>query len=408
MWNRKELKKKAKISLKLNYIACVAVCFIMIFVAGEYQNTIQFIAEYNNQNVSNLKFDVDQKLQLVKEVEEIVGGEKRLKKLADDKIDAAVDKIADKYEIEDKDILRSWVDAYISQGATALNYKEVTVGGTVVDNSNWQLVTRTIESFISEDVDVDTDTGITEAELSYFFDLLTKEDTSKIGVINYVIRLFSQEVTWRVVFSLISSLISMFLAIFVAGPLIVGERRFFIENHTYKKTRIGRIGFLFKEHCYKPIITMLLIDLYKFLWSLTIVFGFVKKYEYEMIPFILAENPKIDRKKAFKLSKQMMKGNKWRSFVIDISFLPWVLTVVLAFALGTFCIFGVNYKSVFVPEAAAAVLLIFFINPYKTATKAELYLVLRHEVIEKGYEFSEELNDKYIDLDLLESSMVHS
>ena len=403
MWNRKEIKKKARQAFKLNYIACVAVCFIMVFIAGEYQNTIQFIAEYNSHNVSDLKFDTDQKLHLVKEVEKLVGGEQKLKKIADSRIDKAVGDIAEKYEIEDKETLRSWVDAYISQGASALNYKEVTLGSTSQDTSNLKLITRTIESFFSDDVNLDVDDGITEAELSYFFDLLTKEDTSKIGVINYVIRLFSQEVTWRVVFALISSLISLFLAFFVAGPLIVGERRFFIENHTYKKTRIGRIGFLFKEHCYKPIITMLLMDLYTFLWSLTIVFAPIKKYEYEMIPYILAENPRIDRKKAFKLSKQMMKGNKWKSFIVDLSFAPWSLLVLAVFSLFVFLIFGFNFKSMFVPEAAIAVLLVFFINPYRVQTKAELYLALRREAIDKKYEFFEELNDKYIDLDLLEA-----
>ena len=44
-----------------------------------------------------------------------------------------------------------------------------------------------------------------------------------------------------------------------------------------------------------------------------------------MIPYILAENPKIQRKKAFKLSKEMMKGNKWKTFILDLSFLGWDL-----------------------------------------------------------------------------------
>ena len=44
-----------------------------------------------------------------------------------------------------------------------------------------------------------------------------------------------------------------------------------------------------------------------------------------MIPYILAENPKIQRKKAFKLSKKMMKGNKWKTFILDLSFLGWEL-----------------------------------------------------------------------------------
>ena len=95
MWSRKELKKRAKHSFKINYIACVAVCFIMVFVAGEYQNTIQFISEYNTNNVSNLKFDTDEKLHLVKEVERLVGGKNQLKELADSKINEAVDDIAE-------------------------------------------------------------------------------------------------------------------------------------------------------------------------------------------------------------------------------------------------------------------------------------------------------------------------
>lgn len=404
MWSRKELKKRAKHSFKINYIACVAVCFIMVFVAGEYQNTIQFISEYNTNNVSNLKFDTDEKLHLVKEVERLVGGKNQLKELADSKINEAVDDIAEKYDIDDKEAMRSWVDAYISQGAAALNYKEVTMGSSVGENSNWRLVSNTIESIFSnsDNIKIDTDSGLTEAEVSYFFDLLTKEDTSKIGVINYVIRLFSEKVTWRVIFALLGSLITLLFAFFVAGPLIVGERRFFIENHTYKKTRIGRIGFLFKERCYKPIITMLFMDLYTFLWSLTIVFAPIKRYEYEMIPYILAENPRIQRKKAFKLSKQMMKGNKWKSFLIDLSFAPWIILVAAVFSLFVYLIFGFNFKSMFVPEAAVSLLLIFFLNPYRVTTKTELYFVLRREAIEKGYEFSEELNDKYIDLDMLQ------
>ncbi|MDE6149935.1 MAG: hypothetical protein K2F81_07570, partial [Ruminococcus sp.] len=59
MWKRKELKKAARHSLKLNYIACIAVCFIMMFIASEYQSTVQFISEYDTKNVANLRYDTD-------------------------------------------------------------------------------------------------------------------------------------------------------------------------------------------------------------------------------------------------------------------------------------------------------------------------------------------------------------
>lgn len=89
-----------------------------------------------------------------------------------------------------------------------------------------------------------------------------------------------------------------------------------------------------------------------------------------MIPYILAENPKIERKKAFKLSKEMMKGNKWKTFILDLSFLGWELLSIFTFGL----------------------LNIFYINPYKVATTVELYEVLKKQIIYQKSEYYEELN----------------
>ena len=89
-----------------------------------------------------------------------------------------------------------------------------------------------------------------------------------------------------------------------------------------------------------------------------------------MIPYILAENPKIERKKAFKLSKEMMKGNKWKTFILDLSFLGWELLSIFTFGL----------------------LNIFYINPYKVATTVELYEVLKKQIISQKSEYYEELH----------------
>lgn len=408
MWNRKQLKESAKKSLWRNYVACVAVCVIMTLLAGEYQSTVQFILRYDNRNVTDLQYDTDQKIEIVREIERLLGGEEQLKSSYGSELDAAIDKISEKYDITDKQLLRTWVEVYVSQGTSALSSKEVSFFGTWGENSNWRTVTRTLETLVSDDVDIDNDMNVTEDELSYFFDMATREDTSKIGVINYVIRLFSEPVTWRIIVSLVGSLLSLFVAVFVAGPLIVGEKRFFMENRTYHKTRISRVFFVFKRRCFRPIIIMLLVDLYTFLWSFTIIGGIIKRYEYEMIPYILAENPKIERKKAFKISKQMMKGNKWKSFMVDLSFLPWFLAVALLSAVVGFIIWRASYTGLLVVEICCSVLMMFLLNPYKTATKTELYFALRKQAIKQNYMYSDELNDKYLDLDLLEELLNES
>lgn len=403
MWNRKELKNAAKHSIKMNYIACIAVCFIMMFIAGEYESTVQFISKYDAKNVANLKYDTDQKIEIVKEIEQLTGGD--LLKAGEDQISKAVDKISEKYDISAKDDLKAWVEIYKEKGASALNFKEVTFFGTTGETSNWRTVTRTLEILGSDEIEIDSEVDLNEEQFAYFFDMATKDDSPKIGVINSVIRLFSSNEILRTLISLATSVLSFLIAIFVAGPLIVGEKRFFLENRTYHGTRIGRMGFLFRERHFRPILTMLIMDLYTFLWSLTIVGGIIKTYEYEMIPYILAENPEIERKKAFKLSKQMMKGNKWRSFVIDLSFYPWIIAITLIIAVASVLITGTPLKSTLIAEICCAVFMMLFLNPYKTATKAELYIALRKEAIKNNYRFSEELNDKYLDLDLLEDQM---
>ena len=82
-----------------------------------------------------------------------------------------------------------------------------------------------------------------------------------------------------------------------------------------------------------------------------------------MVPYIIAENPAMDYKEAFQISKQMMDGNKWDAFVLDLSFIGWTL-------LGV-CTFGI--------------LLVFYVEPYIYLTRAELYHALKNN--NKSVEF---------------------
>ena len=71
----------------------------------------------------------------------------------------------------------------------------------------------------------------------------------------------------------------------------------------------------------------------------------------------VAEHPEMTRQEAFAESKQMMDGNKWDAFVLDLSFIGWTL-------LGV-CTFGI--------------LLVFYVEPYIYLTRAELYHALKNK-----------------------------
>ena len=76
-----------------------------------------------------------------------------------------------------------------------------------------------------------------------------------------------------------------------------------------------------------------------------------------MVPYLLAEYPDMDRKEVFARSRDMMYGQKWNTFVLDLSFLGWSLL--------SLCTCGL--------------LAIFYVNPYVQATNAELFLELKRE-----------------------------
>ena len=168
----------------------------------------------------------------------------------------------------------------------------------------------------------------------------------------------------------ISATIALTFTIFIADPLIVGGKKYFIKIQKGKNAKVGTITEVFKKDCWMNIsITMFLRNIYTALWYLTIIGGIIKTYEYRMIPYILADNPKIKRKEAFALSKQMMKGNKWQTFILDMSFFGW------------------NFLSVL----TAGILSILYVNPYNSATLAELYYTLKEKAIKEKYEYYEKI-----------------
>ena len=165
-------------------------------------------------------------------------------------------------------------------------------------------------------------------------------------------------------------LIVLVAKVFVGNLLKMGGYRFFILNQT-AQPGIGTLLDGFRSgHYVNIVLTMFLRDLFTALWSLLLVVpGIVKHYEYLMVPYIIAENPAMDYKEAFQISKQMMDGQKGDAFVLDLSFVGWNILSVI-----TLGIVGILY-----------------VNPYQSATWAELYKTNRETAIASGIATREEL-----------------
>lgn len=106
------------------------------------------------------------------------------------------------------------------------------------------------------------------------------------------------------------------------------------------------------------------------LWSLLFVIpGIIKSYSYSMSYYILADNPDMAPNDARKRSMEMMHGNKWRAFCLDLSFIGWVLLSLLTFGI-----------------------LLFWIDPYMQTAKTEFYQSLLGEQAPADDGFEDEVH----------------
>lgn len=160
-------------------------------------------------------------------------------------------------------------------------------------------------------------------------------------------------------FIIIAMIAGTALKAFAFNPFEIGAKKYLTGSLTDTNTSLGTLVSGFNNNYMNGVKTMFLRDLFIWLWSLLLVVpGIIKGYEYRMIPYLLGEHPEMDYKTAFALSRQMMDGEKWNAFVLDLSFLGW------------------NILSIF----TCGILSLFYVAPYENYTDAALYKVLSTKI----------------------------
>lgn len=158
--------------------------------------------------------------------------------------------------------------------------------------------------------------------------------------------------------SFVGAIIGIALQILVFNPLIVGLDRYFVTCQTQEKTDMKLFGFGFKNSYGNIVLAMFLQRLFIVLWSLLCVIpGIYKSYQWMLVPYILAENPGMKAADARRKSAELMDGNKWKAFVLELSFLGWILL--------SLCTCGI--------------LAVFYVTPYQQLTYAEFYTAVKAE-----------------------------
>lgn len=150
-------------------------------------------------------------------------------------------------------------------------------------------------------------------------------------------------------------LCAFLVQLLIINPMYAGCKYFFARN-SREKTMVGEVAGGFDRGYGRVVKGMFLKDLFLVFWTLLFIIpGIIKSFSYRMVPYILVDQPELTATQAITRSRQMMKGNKWRAFVLDLSFILWYLLSGLTLGL----------------------LGLFFVHPYYEATNAELYQALK-------------------------------
>ena len=126
----------------------------------------------------------------------------------------------------------------------------------------------------------------------------------------------------------------------VGSPVTLGYCKF--NLHLIDRDEEAEFSDLFTQfHRIGPAIALqVLRGVYTFLWSLLFVIpGIVKAYSYSMAAYIMYENPGMTPNDAITESRELMDGNKWRLFCLELSFIGWAFLCVFTCGIGFFWLF---------------------------------------------------------------------
>ena len=150
-------------------------------------------------------------------------------------------------------------------------------------------------------------------------------------------------------YSLISGFTSsFFIGIFLIGPLSVGLHAVFLPmTRDAREYRIEDLFYSFESSRFvKHMVLGLLYTLYLVLWSLLLVVpAIVKSYSYRLAFYLAIDHPELTANECITMSRRLMDGRKMQAFLLDLSFIGWMLLGTLACGIGTLFVAPYQYAA---------------------------------------------------------------
>ena len=128
--------------------------------------------------------------------------------------------------------------------------------------------------------------------------------------------------------------IYLIICLVIGGAATLGHAKFNLNLVDNREARFDDLFSQFKR-LEAGFLMQLLRGIYVFLWTLLLIIpGIIAAYSYSITPYIMCENPDIRANVAIGMSKEMMRGNKWRLFCLQLSFIGWGILCLFTLGIG--------------------------------------------------------------------------
>ena len=180
--------------------------------------------------------------------------------------------------------------------------------------------------------------------------------------LGFVSRVFATRMPWLAESMSGCSLLVSVLIIMPLGYGLSNALLSFLRSNEEGTSGLSEMWQFFRRDYSRSVPALLLVMVFSTLLGIvTLGIGaIVLSYAYSMVPYLLRDYPELSAREALRTSSQMMKGHKWDLFVLDLSFIGWILLGIMTAGIG-----------------------LLWVAPYMDTTHAAFYEDLKNDCIEE-------------------------
>lgn len=131
------------------------------------------------------------------------------------------------------------------------------------------------------------------------------------------------------------SILACILSLVFIGPILVANANYYLKYSNSERPTIKESFSKAFKIIWKSSLALILIQILTTLFTfMLIVPGIIIYLACSQVVYILAENENIKIMEALDLSERMMQGHKWEYFKLQLSYLGWILFVIITLGIG--------------------------------------------------------------------------